>query len=236
MSGSDNMADRVYAHLKAAIFALRLLPGERFSENEIAKRMQVSRTPVRQALYRLQKEGYIQVMYRSGWQVSPFDVTYFEELYEVRLVLEAAAINRLCDGTQQHPEFKELLTVWLVPPTQRLMDGQQVARLDEQFHDQLVSAAGNGQMAAIYRQVSERIRLIRLLAFTEPERINASYEEHAAILRAILKRRNDEAIRLLNIHIAVSKAEVRKITLHRLQTAREQLQSGVKGSETGSRL
>lgn len=226
----ENMADKVYALLKAEIFAFRLLPGERFSENEVAQQMQVSRTPVREALYRLQKEGYVQVLFRSGWQVRPFDFEYFEELYDVRIVLEEAAVKRLCDGDQQHPDFLHLLRIWLVPPEQRLTDGQQVAQLDEEFHNRLVSAAGNREMAAIHQGLTERIRIIRRLDFTQAQRITATYDEHAAILRAILKRRNDEAIRLLKTHISVSKAEVRKITLHKLHTAREQMEPG--GGET----
>ena len=93
-----NMADRVYAELKDQIFNFSLLPGDRFSENEVAERMDVSRTPVRDALYRLQQEGYVEVYFRSGWQVRPFDFAYFEDLYDLRIVLEEAAVRRLCDG------------------------------------------------------------------------------------------------------------------------------------------
>ncbi|NWE23906.1 GntR family transcriptional regulator, partial [Pseudomonas sp. P7548] len=96
MPRPDNLAEQVYTQLKADIFDFRLLPGDRFSEGDVAGRMDVSRTPVRQALYRLEKEGYVEVYFRSGWQVKPFDFAYFEELYDVRIVLELAAVSRLC--------------------------------------------------------------------------------------------------------------------------------------------
>ncbi|VFS90866.1 Transcriptional regulators [Kluyvera cryocrescens] len=67
------------------------MPGEHFSENEISERMSASRTPVRQALFWLEHEGYVQVYSRSGWQVRPFDFTYFEALYDFRIVLEMEA-------------------------------------------------------------------------------------------------------------------------------------------------
>src|SRR6202012_5218099 len=92
---SANLAGEVYGRLRADIFDFRLLPGDRFSETEIADRLQVSRTPVREALFRLQRDGYVDVLYRSGWQVRPFDMRYFENLYEVRVVLETAAIEKL---------------------------------------------------------------------------------------------------------------------------------------------
>ena len=89
----DSLAEQVYAQLKADIFDFRLLPGDRFSEGEVAERMHASRTPVRQALYRLEREGYVEVYFRSGWQVKPFDFAYFEELYDVRIVLELSLIH-----------------------------------------------------------------------------------------------------------------------------------------------
>ena len=67
----DSLAEQIYAQLKADIFDFRLLPGDRFSEGEVAERMSVSRTPVRQSLYRLEREGYLAVYFRSGWQVKP---------------------------------------------------------------------------------------------------------------------------------------------------------------------
>ena len=63
----ENLAERIYGRLKEEIFNFHLLPGDRFSENEVAERMAASRTPVREALYRLQREGYVDVLYRSGW-------------------------------------------------------------------------------------------------------------------------------------------------------------------------
>ena len=92
----ENLAERIYRQLKQDIFDFRLLPADRFSENEIAERMGASRTPVREALFRLEREGYVEVLARSGWQVKPFDFKYFEELYDVRTVLECAAVRRLC--------------------------------------------------------------------------------------------------------------------------------------------
>ena len=61
-----SLADSVYLGIKQNIFDFQLLPGDRFTENEIATRLKVSRTPVREALYRLEREGYLQVQFRSG--------------------------------------------------------------------------------------------------------------------------------------------------------------------------
>jgi DNA-binding GntR family transcriptional regulator len=212
-----NLSESVLAAIKDDLFSFRLLPGARFSENEVAQRLGVSRTPVREALYKLEREGYIQVLSRSGWSVREFNFEYFENLYDVRVVLELAAVRRLCE-MESPPPLDELRESWLVPVEARLTDAVAVGKMDERFHEVLVAAAGNPEMARIYHDVTERIRIIRRLEFTMPERIRQTYSEHAQILRAVLKRKNDTATLLLRSHIEMAKAEVRKITLHRLHT------------------
>jgi DNA-binding GntR family transcriptional regulator len=102
-----------------------------------------------------------------------------------------------------------------------------VGRLDEAFHMQLVQASGNREMARVHREITERIRIIRRLDFTKPARVEATYDEHAGILRAVTRRRGDEAQRLLRAHVAQSKLEVRHITLDMLYRARLQGASAV---------
>lgn len=218
-STPESLADQAYSQLKASIYDFQLLPGDRFSESEIGERLQMSRTPVREALFRLQREGYVEVLFRSGWQVKPFDFRQFEQLYDVRITLEAAAVNKLCSMVDA-PLLDDLKRTWLVNPEDRLTDGTIVSALDERFHEQLVEATGNWEMARIHHDITERIRIIRRLDFTKGLRIAATYEEHGKILRAVIERHTTEAVRMLTSHIETSKAEVRKITLHMLYEAR----------------
>jgi DNA-binding GntR family transcriptional regulator len=220
---SENLAERIYTRLKKEIFDFHLLPGDRFSENEVAERMTASRTPVREALYRLQREGYVDVLYRSGWQVKPFDFRFFEEIYDLRIIIEMAAIKKICEQSTVSPLLEDLKRIWLVPPGERLSDPHTVSMLDERFHEMLVEAAGNREMARMHHGITERIRIIRRLDFTKKPRIEATYIEHGKILRAALQLRTDQAQMLLKSHIEESKAEVRKITLHMLHTARHEL-------------
>ena len=215
-------ADEVYDQLKRDVAEFKLVSGDRFTENELCERLGVSRTPVRQALFRLQQEGYVEVLFRSGWRVLPFDFDQFEQLYDLRMVLETTAVQRLCaDGERVDRALLEKLTaIWLVPVAERSADTVQVAQWDEAFHCALVAAAGNGEMARVHREVTDRIRIIRRLDFTKQARIDATYDEHAKILRAIQRKRGEQAGLLLRAHIATSQAEVRKITLHQVHLAR----------------
>ena len=215
-------ADDVYAQLKRDVAEFKLVSGDRFTENELCARLGVSRTPVRQALFRLQQEGHVEVMFRSGWRVLPFDFDQFEQLYDLRMVLETTAVQRLCaDGERVNRELLDQLTaIWLVPLAERSTDTVQVAQWDEAFHCSLVAAAGNAEMARVHRDVTDRIRIIRRLDFTKQARIDATYDEHAKILKAVQRKRGDQAAMLLRAHIQTSQAEVRKITLHQVHLAR----------------
>lgn len=219
-------ADEVYEQLKRDVAEFRLVPGDRFTETEISERLGVSRTPVRQALFRLQQEGYVEVLFRSGWRVLPFDFEQFEQLYDLRMVLETTAAHRLCEdglhrgGQVDRAKLDELAAIWLVPVPQRSNDTVQVSQWDEAFHCALVAAAGNQEMARVHRDVTDRIRIIRRLDFTKQARIDATYEEHSKILKAIQRKRGEQAAMLLRAHIETSQAEVRKITLHQVHMAR----------------
>jgi len=223
---SENLAERIYTRLKDEIFDFHLLPGDRFSENEVAERMVASRTPVREALFRLQREGYVDVLYRAGWQVKPFDFHFFHEIYDVRVIIEMAAVKKICEQESTSPLLNDLKRIWLVTPAERIDDPATVSILDERFHEMLVEATSNSEMAKIHHGITERIRVIRRLDFTQKPRIEATYVEHGKILRAVLQRRADQAQMLLKSHIEESKAEVRKITLHMLHSARNQASAG----------
>lgn len=214
----ENLTERVYRRVKEDIFSFRLLPGERFTENEIAALTGASRTPVREALTRLAREGFVSVAFRSGWQVSPFEFAQFEQLYDVRIALELAAVARLCVAPPVL-ELDALADIWLVGRALRLTDGPTVCALDERFHEHLVEATGNLEMARIHHDISERLRIVRRLDFTQTARIECTYDEHGAIIESILAGNANQAQGLLRSHIEASKAEVRQITLHTLYEA-----------------
>ena len=215
-----NLAEQVYDELKSQMHDFRLVPGDRFSEAELGTRLGVSRTPVREALFRLRNEGLLDVESKSGWFVRPIDFDKLEQLYDLRVILELASVARLCAMAEPVPELDALKKLWLIPVAERLQDGREVGALDEQFHATLVRAAGNGEVARVHWDVTERIRIIRRLDFTRSDRIDATYAEHAKILRSVIQRKPDQALLLLRSHIEQSKAEVRKITLATLHEAR----------------
>jgi DNA-binding GntR family transcriptional regulator len=151
------------------------------------------------------------------------------------MVLETAAAQRLCEkgGSIDASVLSRLAGIWLVPTAERSSDTVQVAAWDEAFHCTLVEATGNAEMARVHRDVTERIRIIRRLDFTQQTRIDATYDEHGQILEAVRRGRGDQASLLLRAHIQTSQAEVRKITLHQVFLARQSAPSPARQAASG---
>jgi DNA-binding GntR family transcriptional regulator len=215
------LAEQVYEKLKAQIHDFVLLAGDRFSEADLSERLGVSRTPIREALFRLRAEGFLEVEFKSGWFVKPIDFEKLDQLYDLRIVLELASVSKLTSLVGSSGVLDTLRNQWLVPPEERLTNPKAVGELDEAFHQSLVLATGNTEIARVHQEVTDRIRIVRRLDFTRSDRIEATYLEHGKILRAVLQRKADQAQLLLRSHIEQSKVEVRKITLAALHQAKQ---------------
>ena len=218
----SSLAEHAYAEIKQKIFNFEMMPGDLISEGNLAKLVNVSRTPLRQALQQLQHGGFIKAIPKIGWQVAPLDFDKLDELYDFRILIESNAVRALCNSNRDSQIFKELQKIWLAPNSKRNFNTLEVGILDEQFHTSLVKASGNEEMLKTHSEITERIKIVRRLDFTKNDRINNTYDEHGQIIKAILAGRAAEAQRLLKAHIEQSKIEVRKITLGMLQDARKQ--------------
>jgi DNA-binding GntR family transcriptional regulator len=177
---------------------------------------------VREALQRLQRDGLMQGYVRGGWEVVPVDFKRYEDLYEMRRVIELHAVTRLCrDGaTIDQSLIDGLQTVWCCPVSERLVDGLQVATLDEVFHQTLVLATGNLEMATTFDRLTDRVRIVRRLDFLYSDCVQLTYDEHAAILAGIAARDSATALRLMATHIEDSHTSVQQLTLHHLHSVR----------------
>ncbi|CCB66748.1 MULTISPECIES: GntR family transcriptional regulator [unclassified Hyphomicrobium] len=215
----SSLSQEVYARLKQSIFDFRMPPGQRYSEQELAVALQVSRTPLRLALHVLAHEGYLQnVGGHSAWQVRPLDLSFYEDLYDFRVEIEALALRRIC-ARDVAPDLSELRAFWCVPKEARELDGAIVGPKDEEFHRTLIRLSGNQAMARAFDELTDRIRIIRRLDFVSPERIAVAYDEHSQILAAVEARDAALSERLIRHHIETSRIEIRKLTLHHMAIA-----------------
>jgi len=216
---APSLVEKVYLSLKHELFDFHLLPGDRFTETEVAERFQASRTPVWEALVRLEREWYLQMKFRAGWMVKPFDFRQFQELYDLRAILETASLRKV-DWTTPSPAIRGLMAVWIVPVGARVQEGPRIYEGDEAFHHTLVAEAGNAEVTKLHQEVTERIRIVRRLGYTGGARLSATYEDHQAILEDLVAENLDGACQRLEAHIASNRAAVETITLGRLEAAR----------------
>jgi DNA-binding GntR family transcriptional regulator len=219
---ANPLAEQVYQRLKNDIFNFRLFPGDRFSENGIAQYYGVSRTPMRDGLFRLQREGYLEVGFRRGWKVATIDFNQMDQLYDLRIVLELAALERMtAGGDAARAAVDALKAIWCVEVKAREADAVKMFGMDEDFHRRVMASTGNAEMVRVHNDVTERIRIVRRLDFLKPHRTSATYDEHSTMLHLIERKRLTEASILLRAHITQSKLEVRKITVSMLDAARD---------------
>jgi DNA-binding GntR family transcriptional regulator len=215
-----SLGDRVYVELKTRFSEFQILPGDRLSELELSDELKTSRTPVRQALQRLSLEGLMTLVPRVGWIVPEIDFSKIDFLYDFRVLIECHAGLTACNK-REHPSLRNLTDIWSVHENDRATEPELVAKLDEQFHRTLVSLVENPEILRVYDDLIERIRLVRRLDFLKQNRVHATYQEHQKILKSILSAKREETTDLIRAHIEASKAEVRKITVQSIQSARE---------------
>ncbi len=196
------VTDWVYEEIREAIIDLRLRPGEPLREASIATQLGVSKTPIREALTRLEQEGLVETTSFKGAVVSGYSPRDLEELYELRALLEGAAVRAVADRATEET-MAELGD--LVARSRELRDAGQLTelaallgRFDLILYDQVT----NRRIRALIDNLLAHLTRIGNLTEGIPGRVEASVEEHALVVEAIKTGRPEEAERLMREHIS----------------------------------
>ena len=193
-------ADQVYERILQAIRSGRYQPGERIREAEVAGWLEVSRTPVREALRRLESDGLLTVESWRGVVVSYLNRQQVSELYAMREVLEGAAA-RMAARHIDEAEI-ELLVLLTEQSEEAVEDPQRLAKLNRKLHQTIYVAAHNQYLLQTLKQQENAIALLRGTTFSLPGRAETAAREHRAIVDAICNRDADAAEVAARIHIA----------------------------------
>ena len=209
----------IYERLKRDILTFEFRPGERLVELELCDRYEVSRTPVREALRRLEDDGLIVSRDKGGRVVKGLDISDYEDVYAVRAVLETYAVSDLANRPEL-PDIDALQYGWLDGYSAETadLDGAYVVP-DERFHMNLARATGNAYLVESMERVHDRLHTIRSFDFTVRERLIVSEGQHIAIGQAIRHHDAAQAAALMQEHIDQSKDEIRTIMLRILSRA-----------------
>lgn len=185
-----DLSESAYARIRAAIRDGGLAPGERLTETDLATRFGVSRTPVRQAIARLEAEGLLTHEPRRGLSVTRPDHQQVVELYVMREVLEGAAA-RLAAQHASETEIAAMAEIVAQEPS-CFGDAQALATVNQRLHGLLYLAAHNRYLLRSLEQLAATMSLLPTL-LTHGGRAEQAHAEHRAILQAIVARDGEGA-------------------------------------------
>ncbi|WP_433660029.1 GntR family transcriptional regulator [Nocardia sp. CA-128927] len=208
--GRIPLRERVYDSLRRDLATGVFVPTERLGEERLAEIYGVSRTPVREALARLQADGLV-VRHSDGLYPYRPRLDELDHLYELRIVLEARGIQRSGSDSARSAHDLDLiraeLYTWRTLRDNPPEPGPALVA-DEQFHTTLLAAAGNIALADALTAVHTRVRPVRTLDVPTPDRIATMTAEHITIAEQLLSGNVKAALHTLTTHIDISRAHV----------------------------
>lgn len=179
------LREAVCESLKQAIRSGKLAPGERLMEVQLAEELGISRTPIREAIRKLEQEGYVIMLPRRGTYVSSVSVHDVQEIFEIRSALESLSIGLAA----RRIEPDELSQLWQLlsdfEKYLKLNDIDNVVKTDIEFHGLLYSVSRNERLGNIIYNLKEQLARFRKLSMSYPGRLHDTLEEHREMVEAI---------------------------------------------------
>lgn len=197
----------VYHKIKDLLLKNEIVPGQKLQLIDFANNLQVSVTPLREALGRLCQEGYVIQLPNKGYYVNAISVKEAEEIFEARQALEMAAIEKVANLITESDlrDLKANLKVYgqLVkeaPNRQRFI-------LDHQFHLKLINISGNRTIMKLLESILEKLVLKRRMEGLSQQRGMIAYHEHKALLSSLERRDKRSSFRNLKLHLEHAKQD-----------------------------
>ena len=201
MDSYQPLRDVIFETLRKAIVSGDIKPGERLMEVSLADQMGVSRTPVREAIRRLEAEGLVTMTPRKGTHVSELSVKDIMDVLEVRTVLDKLATD-LAAKRMQPAQLKSLESVhkqYISCVERENMEG--AVKKDVEFHDLIYAASGNPRLVAVAGSLREHIYRFRVIYMSGSLIAENVLNEHEEILTALKEAQNNIASNLAEKHI-----------------------------------
>ena len=208
---SLSLTMQAYNTLKERIMMLQLRPGELILVQPLAKDLGISRTPVREALVRLEREGFIEEAEGKKFKVSEITIKSILEIHEIRELIELHAVAKAADScnARQLQKLKQL--AMRMENSFKNNDNAEFFRTDMDFHAQILAVSDNTTLEQLMMQLNEKIQRIRHLTTYVYRRLEDTIVEHNAILSSIEDRNPDAAQQAMKRHLDNVKKGVVKL-------------------------
>lgn len=197
----NTIAAQVHAHLRRDIIAGRLLPRAMLSEQELAARFGVSRTPIREAMIKLSEEGLVEIFPQYGSFVAPIKLSEVFDAQFARESLECAAVEKAAAriDDEHGKQLKDVISRQRV--LLRIGDQEGFFRADEDLHALILKIAGHASAWHIVENTKAQMDRVRYLAMTIPRKQNFVIAEHAAVVDNLLARDREGAVEAMRVHL-----------------------------------
>lgn len=182
------LGEIVYEALRDAIVNQAMKPGERLMETELAEEMGVSRTPVREAIRKLELEGYVVMIPRKGAYVSGLSIKDINEVFEIRGALEALAAGLAAQRATQDEIEEMQRNVYMEAAHWETNDLMLAIESDTKFHEQIYSASRNTRLLNMIKDLREQVQRFRTTTLAVPGRLKFALDEHRRVVEAIADR------------------------------------------------
>lgn len=195
------LRDVVFKTLRQGILTGELKPGERLMEIHLANRLGVSRTPIREAIRKLELEGLVIMIPRRGAEVAQITEKNLQDVLEVRRELDAFAAKLACQRMNegQKAELKEAEEAF--EKAVETKDATVIAKADVAFHDIILKSAGNDRLSQLVNNLAEQVYRYRFEYVKDKTSHNRLIEEHRNIYNSIVKGDKEAAARAVGIHV-----------------------------------
>ena len=195
------LRDVVFNTLRQAILKGELAPGERLMEIQLAERLGVSRTPIREAIRKLELEGLVLMIPRKGAEVAKISEKSLRDVLEVRRSLEELAIELACQRMTEEEVAALVQTPEEWMAAVGCGDAMKIAETDETYHDVIYKGTGNDRLVQILNNLREQMYRYRLEYIKDEDKRQILLLEHDKILKAVKLRRVEEAKEAMREHI-----------------------------------
>ncbi len=212
------LRDVVFNTLRQAILTGELKPGERLMEIHLANRLGVSRTPIREAIRKLELEGLVTMIPRRGAEVAQITEKSLKDVLEVRRALDALCAELACDRINDEEKEKLRQACDTFARATGTGDATTIAAADVAFHDIIVEATGNRRLVQLINNLSEQMYRYRFEYIKDTSQHQTLVDEHRIIYESIVGKDKETAAAAARTHIDnQKKAIIRRIRLDRAE-------------------
>ena len=204
------LREHVYSGIKTSIINGDFEPGRRLIEERLAEDMETSRTPVREAIQKLEKEGLIYKLPRGGFAVKGVTEEEVEEVFGLRAVLEGYA-GFLATARIEHAEMKSLEEIIKQEEAcLKKMDVDEFIRLDSEFHDTLYRAAKNNRLYSLLNDLRDYMYRYRVIILRYGRKAQYAVQDHKDMLASIKAKNARQVEKMVRKHMSRGKDVIKK--------------------------